>query len=542
MKFSVIRFVFLIVTLILSLHPPAFADEEDITRIDKVESDVITFKDVQVRFPAPMLDGWEATGEGTAWVDIRAKLLIYTLWGEPVVYCTANWTFKKAQTNNSFVSTIKGVGTYVPDDIAEKIDLYSVDLKFSSSLFENVWVECDPGIFGASGDPNVSFNIPGSPSWDDLFQSNGFEISDATKRAKSYYRDLLKTGKVQTNALHEVQKAHINLYAVGEWLAKRDQKIAQDKLDQARTRQNDIPDDPEKEISEADIQNLFESTFRAQRLEQIQDRFPTDIPVNEDLLARAENLKQQIASCPSFHQPDGFEDAPEALVSYRACLPSPLDELVKFSVDEGNDSRCGYKNKQGKVVLEAEYTNCSASLNGIGLVNKIVGTREINVPMFGLCSGRCSGGTVSHTTHTENITKWTIINSRGETLAQEGNAADFFGFEPYRFRFYDGYLVLTRKENDVEQDFVYDTRMKLKMSLPENWHYQGYSEGLFVLRSNADRNDDGEYLFGYYDFDGQFAFAPIEAKDADPFEKGLARVEFSDGDVLYFDKNGRYVR
>lgn len=106
-------------------------------------------------------------------LTLLSSISIRPLMGEPVVYCVARWnldtvtlTWRSAEGRTFSKSLTR---RDVPDDVWRKSTLgltlrFPVDLKGGDS----VAVACDPGVMGPPGGP-ASFNVPGSPSWGDLF-------------------------------------------------------------------------------------------------------------------------------------------------------------------------------------------------------------------------------------------------------------------------------------------------------------------------------------------------------------------------------------
>jgi hypothetical protein len=552
---SKLRHVLTALATIVLVSAPALA-EDDITKIARVETDTITFKDVQIPFPADMLDGWGTDGEGMASVDITAKLMVYTLWGEPVVYCTATWGFNKAQTDNTLVTNIRGHAGNLPREAVDKIVLYDVKLNFFTSLTDNIWVTCDPGYFSKSDDPKLAFTMPESPDWGELFQDNGYDMGDRAERARSHYRELLKSGKISASLPHSVQTAQIDLHGVRKWLAEQDLKVVQQEQQQSAERSaeraaaatkahnDDKPLNSSPENIDAYLGYMFESAYRDHRVGEVQARVNAYIPANRTLMAKADYLHKRIGQCMTFAIPSSHEEAPNSLVGYRDCLPSPLDALVMYSVGEDDDYRCGYKNKDGKVVLEAQYKSCYDELKGIGVVKRFEGTREETGSTIGLCSGKCSGGASTRYTMLVDVVKWVVINAKGEVLVHEDDTEPVFGFQATYFRLRDGNLVVTRRDEDTYQDLIYDNRLKLRLKLPEGWEYEGYSEDLILIKSREEVEDgySSAYEYGYVGWDGKFAFDPMPAKEAKLFENGTAWIVDPDGTGFMYDKKGHIVR
>jgi hypothetical protein len=117
----------------------------------------------------------DKVANGSVIVDVKMIAKLWTLMGEPVVYCSASWTLRNAnltftRRGESRVLLRQGM----PASVWKDVDL--IDAKFaiplvrkrSGSSPERAWLPCDIGATNANGDPRGSFTVPGSPDWSRL--------------------------------------------------------------------------------------------------------------------------------------------------------------------------------------------------------------------------------------------------------------------------------------------------------------------------------------------------------------------------------------
>ena len=117
----------------------------------------------------------DKVANGHVIVDVNMIAKLWTLMGEPVVYCSASWTLRNAnltftRRGESRVLLRQGM----PASVWKDVDL--IDAKFaiplvrkrSGSSPERAWLPCDIGATNANGDPRGSFTVPGSPDWSRL--------------------------------------------------------------------------------------------------------------------------------------------------------------------------------------------------------------------------------------------------------------------------------------------------------------------------------------------------------------------------------------
>jgi len=117
----------------------------------------------------------DKVANGHVWIDVKMIAKLWTLMGEPVVYCSASWTLRNAnltftRRGESRVLLRQGM----PASVWKDVDL--IDAKFAIPLVrkrsgrsaEKAWLPCDIGATNANGDPRGSFTVPGSPDWSRL--------------------------------------------------------------------------------------------------------------------------------------------------------------------------------------------------------------------------------------------------------------------------------------------------------------------------------------------------------------------------------------
>ncbi len=128
--------------------------------------------DLNLSFRLPL----DKVANGQVIVDVKMIAKLWTLMGEPVVYCSASWTLRNA----NLTLTRRGESRVflrdesMPASVWKDVDL--IDAKFaiplvrkpSGSSPERAWLPCDIGATNANGDPRGSFTVPGSPDWSRL--------------------------------------------------------------------------------------------------------------------------------------------------------------------------------------------------------------------------------------------------------------------------------------------------------------------------------------------------------------------------------------
>ncbi|MBT1065451.1 hypothetical protein KJY73_17825 [Bowmanella sp. Y26] len=286
----------------------------------RIETDVLKFRNVNVPFPASMLDGYEGDAEpnGMAVVDIDAKLAIYTLAGEPVVYCLATWAFKSAKTA---VNTIYGKNASntayprLPQEVENKISLYRLKLKFHTELTSGNYIECDPGVMGKSASKDISFNVPDSPAWDAVFLNNSLSGHLSGSEAKSYYLRLLKQGGISVNAISEVLEAEINLFPAGNWLNQQKIQAIED---------IELAPATNKNQSDEAIWRQFDASHQQRKLDETEENeafFAERIAEVQDELSSLSALNN---ACDKFEPASGFNGMQGAISSLAPCLSQRL--------------------------------------------------------------------------------------------------------------------------------------------------------------------------------------------------------------------------
>lgn len=111
---------------------------------------------------------------GFVTLDLKMIAKVWTLMGEPVVYCSASWKMKGANVEIQRRGQWHLLDTQgMPAKVWDAVELVEATIAFpvakkgqSYRETPHAWVPCDIGATNASGDPRGSFNVPGSPSWD----------------------------------------------------------------------------------------------------------------------------------------------------------------------------------------------------------------------------------------------------------------------------------------------------------------------------------------------------------------------------------------
>jgi hypothetical protein len=120
----------------------------------------------------------DKVANGHVVVDVKMIAKLWTLMGEPVVYCSASWTLRDV-VGTSLVFERRGESRRLmrqgmPASVWKDVGL--VDATFAIPLVrkrpgssaEKAWLPCNIGATNANGDPRGSFTVPGSPDWSRL--------------------------------------------------------------------------------------------------------------------------------------------------------------------------------------------------------------------------------------------------------------------------------------------------------------------------------------------------------------------------------------
>lgn len=113
---------------------------------------------------------------GHVTLDLKMVAKVWTLMGEPVVYCSASWKMRNASVDIQRRGQWHRVTQQdMPAKTWDAVDLVQATIGYpiarKNQSFREVahaWVPCDIGASNGSGDARGSFNVPGSPSWGQL--------------------------------------------------------------------------------------------------------------------------------------------------------------------------------------------------------------------------------------------------------------------------------------------------------------------------------------------------------------------------------------
>lgn len=171
----------------------------------------------------------------TAVLNLKSRLTVGVLLGEPVYTCVASWELQSVTTNGhatkaGLTGSSKGVLTadQIPQSVLREIALYNVKLAYpldpSLPLYVHQMLVCDAGIMKAEGAEQPSFNFPSSPSWGKLFWNDMAKESLDRREARDLYAGMLDAyekvspGKRWTSGNSRLQKGELNLWAIRNWL------------------------------------------------------------------------------------------------------------------------------------------------------------------------------------------------------------------------------------------------------------------------------------------------------------------------------------
>lgn len=118
-------------------------------------------------------DKWYMRGSSVD-IDVQAKFSMYSLMGEPVVFCSATWQ----------LVSLGGLNLNdIPPEILKKVELYNVHLELNFFV-KDFAGDCDVGVPYPNGSTTASFNVPESPEWEQLFHNTAISLTTTAFRAK----------------------------------------------------------------------------------------------------------------------------------------------------------------------------------------------------------------------------------------------------------------------------------------------------------------------------------------------------------------------
>lgn len=187
---------------------------------------------------------------GYVLLKLKAVAKVWTLMGEPVVYCSAAWSWAGSNLQiehrgeRQFLNVLNP-----PREVLDAIGLVEAKIAFpvyrkgqSWRETPQTWVPCDLGALNGNGDPDGSFNVPGSPNWNRLLLIRNWRTDrpwddPAHFLGAAEAKALLASGEYEFRAgengrLNDGAALHFNfnLWPVRQWLDQQHAKKEAEKL------------------------------------------------------------------------------------------------------------------------------------------------------------------------------------------------------------------------------------------------------------------------------------------------------------------------
>lgn len=212
-----------------------------------------------------------------SWATIRLNLdaRVWTLMGEPVVFCSATWQLGTAQmkTPRSGGRVFDHIRANTPEAAWKRVALTDarfvlpLDRRLGAGRVDTAWIVCDIGAAHPEGDPRPSFNVPGSPAWNRLLLRGtpGLEGEKMLQRADAWLpadeaRRFLAEATLRESA-HQLEAVTLKLdldalRALDERVLADEEARELERRRQAQARRRDAADPLETMFDEVDAQTL----------------------------------------------------------------------------------------------------------------------------------------------------------------------------------------------------------------------------------------------------------------------------------------------
>lgn len=353
----------------------------------------------------------DKVANGSVIVDVNMIAKLWTLMGEPVVYCSASWTLRNA--NLTF--TRRGEArVLLPPDMPTPVwfkDVDLVDAKFaiplvrkrSGSSPERAWLPCDIGATNANGDPRGSFTVPGSPDWSRLlltperFQNvnrpwddptNYMTAAEAKAFLKSPDTSMETIGRDRDVSNSIVLEMHFNFWSLIGWqddqyAAQEEKRVAERAAERRRIRDmiaakrpgkppqtpGDVPKPGTDPLDPFDAMVEEIETTTVNRDAEV--RKSTTARESSQTAARQEQRRRQLAARGCLGNDTATLDdlgaaAERAEAGHAKC--SSGAGLVAFRDSQG--PLYGYKRPDGSVHIEPRFEYAKNFSEGLGLVKQ----------------------------------------------------------------------------------------------------------------------------------------------------------------------------
>jgi len=351
----------------------------------------------------------DKVANGSVIVDVKMIAKLWTLMGEPVVYCSASWTLR----NVNLTFTRRGESRVflrqegMPASVWKDVDL--IDAKFaiplvrkrSGSSPERAWLPCDIGATNANGDPRGSFTVPGSPNWSRLlltperFQNVNRRWDDAANymtaaEAKAFLKSpdtsMETIGRDRDFSTSVVLEMNFNFWSLIGWqddqyAAQEEKRVAERAAERRRVRDmiaakrpgkppqtpGDVPKPGNDPLDPFDAMVEEIETTTVNRDAEV--RQSATARESSQTAARQEQRRRQLAARGCLGNDtatlDDLDAAAERAEAGHAKCSSGAG-LVAFRDSQG--PLYGYKRPDGSVHIEPRFEEAKNFSEGLGLV------------------------------------------------------------------------------------------------------------------------------------------------------------------------------
>lgn len=300
-------------------------------------------------------------------ISVSAKYSLFSLMGEPVVFCTATWKLESLEHNG--VSAISDI----PPEVLKKVELYNLKLELNFVNGTDAAIACDAGVPYPNGSANPSFNVPASPSWDQLFHTS---VAAHTTEAQ-YIKEInhLFPEKKAKELFVNVIRANNNYPSVRVLNAKIDvSPIKYYLLDQQKDQLQKIqaslpkPTQSNKQLNDTDLfSQVVEKAFVEKQVEQVSKKITQsrNASASTESSARINHEKKQRLQ----QQCAGFA-MPETSLQQFALTDDNLS-VCSYQLEvyrDDNTRLYGYKDQHGNIKIPAKFSKVKKFYKNIALV------------------------------------------------------------------------------------------------------------------------------------------------------------------------------
>ncbi len=341
--------------------------------------------------------------KGYVQLKLKAVAKVWTLMGEPVVYCSAAWslvgTNLQAEQRNQWHYLLP---SSTPREVFDGIGLVQATVAFplyrkGQSYRETPvsWVPCDLGAMNGNGDPKGSFNVPGSPDWSRFLMVRNRHGDRPWNDPAQYLpaaeaKALLASGQYEFRAgeggrLNDgaALRFEFNLSSVRSWLAEQQAQQEADKLAERRR---------QREEREAIIRrNRAQQPGAASEPARAADPFDAMVAeLDSEAVTRAERAEKTRISAERSRAAEGHDQRRRAL-AHKGCVDTALTagidlEAAALQAEQAH-ARCastvgvtafvertsgtslyGYKRPDGSVLIAPQFEVAQNFSDGLGRV------------------------------------------------------------------------------------------------------------------------------------------------------------------------------